>query len=201
MLGAPSGPDAEDVQPGGPVPRICMDYFYVSSGGTDKRGAHGMSTKELQRRLKELGKSNEGQRNVLIRRYEKCVAQEDQEEMGEGEAVGPHASDNPMMVMVDESTGNKYMRAVAHKGVGIEGDNSWLVKDMHQELKSWGYPGGGQNPLILKSDGEPAIVAVREALARCHGGRITPKQPPEANTKPMALRRSRGDTFVTKRGS
>ena len=30
--GAPSGPDAEDVQPGGPVPRICMDYFYVSSG-------------------------------------------------------------------------------------------------------------------------------------------------------------------------
>ena len=66
--GAPSGPDAEDVQPGGPVPRICMDYFYVSSGGTDKRGAHGMSTKELQRRLKELGKSNEGQRNVFIKR-------------------------------------------------------------------------------------------------------------------------------------
>ena len=66
--GAPSGPDAEDVPPGGPVPRICMDYFYVSSGGTDKRGAHGMSTKELQRRLKELGKSNEGQRNVLIKR-------------------------------------------------------------------------------------------------------------------------------------
>ena len=72
--GAPSGPDAEDVQPGGPVPRICMDYFYVSSGGTDKRGAHGMSTKELQMRLKELGKSNEGQRNVLIKRYERCVA-------------------------------------------------------------------------------------------------------------------------------
>ena len=119
--GAPSGPDAEDVQPGGPVPRICMDYFYVSSGGTDKRGAHGMSTKELQRRLKELGKSNEGQRNVLIKRYEKCVAQEDQEEMGDVEAAGPHASDNPMMVMVDESTGNKYMRAVPHKGVGIEG--------------------------------------------------------------------------------
>ena len=80
--GAPSGPDAEDVPPGGPVPRICMDYFYVSSGGTDKRGAHGMSTKELQRRLKELGKSNEGQRNVLIKRYEKHVAQEEQETMG-----------------------------------------------------------------------------------------------------------------------
>ena len=32
--------------------------------------------------------------------------------------------------------------------------------------------------MILKSDGEPAIVAVREALARCHGGRVTPEQPP-----------------------
>ena len=82
------------------------------------------------------------------------------------------------MVMVDEATGNRYMRAVEHKGLGGEGDESWLVKDMHQELKSWGHPGGGKNALILKSDGEPAIVAVREALARCHGGLITPEQPP-----------------------
>ena len=75
-----------------------------------------------------------------------------------------------MMVMVDESTGNKYMRAVVHKGLEGQGDNSWLVRDMHEELKSWGHPGGGRNAIILKSDGEPAIVAVREALARCHGG-------------------------------
>ena len=53
-----------------------------------------------------------------------------------------------------------------------------LVKDMHQELKSWGHPSGGSNPLILKSDGEPAVVTVREALARCHGGRVTPEGPP-----------------------
>ena len=83
-----------------------------------------------------------------------------------------------MMLMVDETTGNKYMRAVTHKGLGDDGDNSWLVKDMHQELKSWGHPGGGSNELILKSDGEPATVAVREALARCHGGRVTPEMPP-----------------------
>ena len=82
------------------------------------------------------------------------------------------------MVMVDEATGNKYMRMIDHTGLGGDGDNSWLVKDMHQELKSWGHPGGARNALILKSDGEPAIVAVREALARCHGGRITPEQPP-----------------------
>ena len=62
-----------------------------------------------------------------------------------------------MMVMVDESTGNKYMRAVGHKGLGPDGNNSWLVKDMRQELKPWWHPGGGRIEIILKSDGEPAI--------------------------------------------
>ena len=46
-----------------------------------------------------------------------------------------HASEHPLMVMVDDATGNKYMRAVSHKGVGFDGDQSWLVKDMHRELK------------------------------------------------------------------
>ena len=41
-----------------------------------------------------------------------------------------------------------------------------------------GPPRGAKNAIILKSDGEPAIVAVREALARCHGGLVTPEQPP-----------------------
>ena len=92
-----------------------------------------------------------------------------------------------MMVMIDESTGNKYMRAVDHKGLGPDGDNSWLVKDMHQELKPWGHPGGGRNEIILKSDGEPAIVAVREALARCHGGQVTPEQPPKGEHQANGL--------------
>lgn len=73
-----------------------------------------------------------------------------------------------MLVMVDESHGNKYMRSIDHMGIGDEGDNSWFIQDMHQEFKAWGYPRGGQNALILKSGGEPALVAVREALARCH---------------------------------
>ena len=57
--------------------------------------------------------------------------------MGEEAEKGPHASENPMMVMTDESAGIKYMTAVVHKGLGPDGDNSWLVKDMHQELKVW----------------------------------------------------------------
>ena len=92
-----------------------------------------------------------------------------------------------MMVMVDESTVHKFMRAVDHKCLGPDGDNSWLVQDMRQELKSWGHPGGGRNEIILKSDGEPAIVAVREALARCHGGQVTPEQPPKGEHQANGL--------------
>ena len=107
----------------------------------------------------------------------------------------PHASESPMMVMVDESTGNKYMRAVDHRGLEGQGDNSWLVRDMHEELKSWGHPGGGRNAIILKSDGEPAIVAVREALARCHGGIVTPQQPPKGEHQANGVAEEAGRTI------
>ena len=39
---------------------------------------------------------------------------------------------NLVLAMKDESTGNRYLRAVGQKGVeGME----WLVKDLHEELK------------------------------------------------------------------
>ena len=120
-----------------------------------RRGAQAMSTKELQTKLRELGKSVKGQRPVLVRRYEQAMQGEEREEGAppedpRGERSAAPATEHPVMVMVDESTGNKYMRMVEHKGLEGDGDNSWLVKDMHQELKSWGHPGGGQNALILK---------------------------------------------------
>jgi hypothetical protein len=58
----------------------------------------------------------------------------------------------------------------------------WLIKDLDEELKSWGYPGGNTEELIFKSDGERAIVAVREALARYHGGKITPELAPKGES-------------------
>ena len=70
---------------------------------------------------------------------------------------------NPLIVMVDESTGDKYVRSVGRKGTQYV---EWLIKDMLDELKAWGHPGGGENQLILKSDGEPSIVALKESLAR-----------------------------------
>ena len=34
---------------------------------------------------------------------------------------------------------------------------AWLIKDMHEEFKAWGRPGGSSNAIIMKSDGEPAL--------------------------------------------
>ena len=98
-----------------------------------------MSTKELQRKLKELGKYSKRSRSELTKRYDREVQSEEPErgpEEKSSSSMQPpksHASENPMMVMVDEATGNKYMKVVDHKGLEGEGDNSWLVKDMHQD--------------------------------------------------------------------
>ena len=62
---SPSASQAEDDPVKGPVPRVCMDYFYVSS----RKVGHALSTKELQKRLREMGKSDRGQRGALMRRY------------------------------------------------------------------------------------------------------------------------------------
>ena len=47
-----------------------------------------------------------------------------------------------MIVMIDESTDNRYMRAAGKKGLGDNSDMEWLIVDMNEELKSWGYTGG-----------------------------------------------------------
>ena len=61
MGGTFDGPHASDEASTGPVPRVCMDYFYVSSTSAGPIvGAQGMSTRELRHRLKELGKSTMG---------------------------------------------------------------------------------------------------------------------------------------------
>ena len=75
------------------------------------------------------------------------------------------------------------MRMAPCKGLGEHGEAKWVVNDLHDELKARGRPGGGNNAIILNSGGEHAIVALREALAKKHGGNTTPEQPPKANTR------------------
>ncbi|MDA8583768.1 hypothetical protein N9L68_06025 [bacterium] len=107
---------SEDLPHCCPVPRIRMGYFYVSSRRIGPRaGARGMSTKELQNTLAEMGKSTQCQPNVLVKRYVRYVFPEYHGALTSSDGVWPHASEHPLLFMVDESAGSKYMRAVSRK--------------------------------------------------------------------------------------
>ena len=93
------------------------------------------------------------------------------------------ASENPLLVVIDESTGEKWARAVGQKGLGQEGELDWVVKDLSEELKAWGHAGGQAGHIILKTDGERSIVAVRDALARYHGGKVVVETPPRGESQ------------------
>ena len=83
-------------------------------------------------------------------------------------------SNNPIIVMIDERSSSVYARGTGKKGT-LEMD--WLIEDMSEELKWWGHAGGSDCRLILKSDNEPSIVALREKLGKHHGGAIIPDSP------------------------
>ena len=53
----------------------------------------------------------------------------------------------------------------------------WLVKDISTTMKSWGHTGGAGGHVIMKSDGEPAILAFKNAVMQLHGGVFVPEQP------------------------
>ena len=55
------------------------------------------------------------------------------------------AKENPILIMVNETTGEKFARVVGHKGTksgaGSSGDTGgveWLLRDCSDELKTWG---------------------------------------------------------------
>ena len=101
-----------------------------------------------------------------------------------------------MLVMVDESTGDKYARAVGQKGLGGGADDmQWLIGDLHEELKSWGHHGGQGGHVIFKGDNETPIVAVREALARHHGGKVVADRPPKYESQSNGIVEEAGKTI------
>ena len=104
------------------------------------------------------------------------------------------AHKNPLLAMVDEETNEKYARAVGQKGLGQSGEMDWLVKDMSAELKSWGHGGGTNGSIILKSDNEKAIVAVRDAVAKFHGGRVIPEGPAKGESQSNGRAEEAGKT-------
>ena len=75
--------------------------------------------------------------------------------MGDEEALK-----NPLLVVGNEKSGSRYARAVGCKGLGEGGSMDWLIEAISNILKSWGHAGGRGGELMVKSDGEPAMVAV-----------------------------------------
>ena len=93
------GSKSEDELHTGPVPRLCMDYFSLSNSCPgDRKGGQALSTKELQRQLRGMGKSDKGTRNELVKRYHRELPQEEAvgERHGDPEKAArpmpPHAS-------------------------------------------------------------------------------------------------------------
>ena len=144
-----------------------------------------MTTRQLKKKLNIAELPTPGSRTELEKRLrefrQKTLAEagmsSSDEDNGEEYA---DASAHPAIVMIDEQTGNRYMRLVSCKGLGEDGEAKWVIKDLHEELKAWGRPGGDGNALIVKTDGKRANVALPEALAKEHGGLTTPEQPPNA---------------------
>ena len=64
------------------------------------------------------------------------------------------------------------------------------MRDMSEELKSWGHVDGDSERLILKSDGEWSIKALKDALGR-FGGIIIPEVSARGKANPMDVANKR----------
>ena len=88
------------------------------------------------------------------------------------------AKDNPMLVVLNLESNEKFARMTGRKGVGEAGERDWLIKELSREMRTWGHAGGPGGRIILKRDRENALLAFRNAVARFHGGIIIPEEPP-----------------------
>ena len=71
----------------------------------------------------------------------------------------------------------------------------WLIEDISATLTSWGHTGGPECELIVKSDGEPAIVAVRDAVMKYHGGIMIPENLADGEQAENGLLEEAGKTI------
>ena len=102
---------------------------------------HKMTTRQLKNKLKVAELPVTGSRLELERRFQefrkRTLAEAGMSSSEDEETPEPeHASAYPAIVMVDEETGNRYMIMVPCKGQGEDGEAKWVVKDLHEELKS-----------------------------------------------------------------
>ena len=90
----------------------------------------------------------------------------------EGEDEDPRTRKVKVIVGKDETTGMVMQHRVHQKGSG----DKWLVKRMCRDLEDM-----GRRDVVLKTDGEPAIVSLQSAVQAERPGRTIPRNPPAYN--------------------
>ena len=71
-----------------------------------------------------------------------------------------------------------------------KGYDSWVVRTLVSAIERYGHA-----KIILKSDGEPAMRAIRKALAKHHGGVEIPEEPPTGESQSNGLVEEPGKTI------
>ena len=102
---------------------------------------------------------------------------------------------HPMLVMKDETTGERYARMVEHKGLHEGDESAWVVSDIIAELRSWGHQGGEAGHLIIKCDGENAILTVIEEVAKRLGGKVITEKPAKGESQSNGVIEEAGKTM------
>ena len=72
-----------------------------------------------------------------------------------------HKDDSPSIVLYDANHKAVAAWVMSSKSVTQGCPNQWLPKAIAKEIEHWGY---GSRRVVLVSDGEPAIVAVKKAV-------------------------------------
>ena len=71
---------------------------------------------------------------------------------------------------------------------------SWFIEDLSDTLESCGHAGGREGELIMKSDGEPSILTLKEAVMKYHGGMMIPEVPAKVEKTENGLIEEAGET-------
>ena len=91
--------------------------------------------------------------------------------------------ENPMLVVLNEESNEKFARMTGRKGVGEAGECDWLIKELSREMRTWDHAGGPGGRIIPKSDRENVFLSFRNVVARFHGGIIIPEEPPKNDSQ------------------
>ena len=77
-----------------------------------------------------------------------------------------------MLVVKDDESGSTLAYDCEVKGPGDE----WMLRQLAKDLEEW-----GRKDICVKTDGEPAMIAVQTALAALRKSRTVPRNPPAYN--------------------